>query len=269
MDIAVLLTCHNRREKTSGCLWSLRNQIGLAASVFKLNIFLVDDGCNDGTAEAALRIWPSANIIAGDGSLFWCGGMRKAWLAAAPTNPDYYLLVNDDTILFDDAVERLLALCPTPEEPIIAVGAIRDPKTGHWAYGGLQADTPFVDGAAPARLCRTMNANCALIPRVVYERIGMFYSVYRHAMGDMDYGLQAGRNGIAVYETSSFVGECRLNPEAGSWKDRSLPRMVRWQKLISTKALPPIEWMHYCKRNCGVWWPRYVISPYIRILLGL
>ena len=138
MDIAILLTCHNRREKTSGCLLSLRNQIGLAASVFQLNIFLVDDGCNDGTAEAALKIWPSANIIAGDGTLFWCGGMRKAWSAAAAIDPDYYLLVNDDTVLFPQAVTELLTICPTPETPVIAVGAIRDPETGHWVYGGNQ-----------------------------------------------------------------------------------------------------------------------------------
>ena len=268
MDIAILLTCHNRREKTSDCLWSLRNQIGLAASVFQLNIFLVDDGCNDGTAEAALKIWPSANIIAGDGTLFWCGGMRKAWSAAASIDPDYYLLVNDDTVLFPQAVTELLTICPTPETPVIAVGAIRDPATGHWVYGGNQSDYPFVQTVGQPRLCRTMNANCALVSRGVYERIGIFHHAYRHSMGDTDYGLEAGRRGVVIYESSSFVGECEANPETNSWRDTTLPRMTRWRKLASVKGLPPKDWLHFCKRNCGTLWWRYWLSPYFRVLLG-
>jgi len=267
-DIAALVTCHNRRDKTSACLRSLRDQIRLSTSAFRLNVFLVDDGCTDDTVNAALEIWPGANIIAGDGNLFWCGGMRKAWSAAAATDPDYYLLVNDDTVLFAQAVTELLAICPTPESPVIAVGAIRDPETGQWVYGGNQSDYPFVHGAQYPRPCRTMNANCTLVSRAVYERVGMFHHAYRHAMGDTDYGLEAGRHGIPTYESTSFVGECEPNPEAGSWRDKSLPRIIRFQKLVSAKGLPPKDWLYYCRRNCGALWLRYWLSPYIRVLLG-
>lgn len=266
--IAALLTCHNRRDKTSACLRSLRNQVELAAPDFRLNIFLVDDGCTDGTAAAALEIWPEANVIHGDGSLYWCGGMRKAWSAAEATDPDYYLLVNDDTVLFPQAVRELLAICPTPETPVIAVGAICAPETERWVYGGNQSDDPFVHGADKPRLCRTMNANCTLVPRVVYEKIGMFHHAYRHAMGDTDYGLEAGRHGIPIYESTSFVGECEPNPGAGLWRDRSLPRLTRLRRLASAKGLPPKDWLHYCQRNCGALWLRYWLSPYFRVLLG-
>jgi GT2 family glycosyltransferase len=268
LQIAPLLTCYNRLDKTSACLRSLRNQVGLASSDFRLNIFLVDDGCTDGTAAAALEIWPEAKIIHGDGNLYWCGGMRKAWAAAASTDPDYYLLLNDDTVLYPRAMYNLLAICPTPETPVIAVGAISDPETGQWVYGGNQSDYPFVHGAEQPRLCRTMNANCALVPRTVYETIGMFYHAYRHAMGDTDYGLEAGRHGIPSYESTSFVGECQPNPEVGSWRDKSLPRIARLQRLVSAKGLPPKDWLHYCQRNCSALWLRYWLSPYVRVILG-
>jgi GT2 family glycosyltransferase len=267
-DIAVILTCHNRCAKTSTCLRSLRHQEGLAASEFQLRIFLVDDGCTDDTVNAALEIWPEAEIIPGDGNLYWCGGMRKAWSAAAATDPDYYLLVNDDTVIFPQAVSELLAMCPTPETPVIAVGAIRDPETRQWVYGGNQSDYPFVHGADKPRLCRTMNANCTLVSRVVYDRIGMFHHAYRHAMGDTDYGLEAGRHGIPIYESTSFVGECEPNPEVGSWRDKSLPRAARLRRLASAKGLPPMDWLNYCQRNCGALWWRYWLSPYFRVLLG-
>jgi GT2 family glycosyltransferase len=268
LQIAALLTCHNRRDKTSACLHSLRRQTGVTDLTFQLNVFLVDDGCTDGTVNAALEIWPEAHIILGDGNLYWCGGMRKAWIAAATTDPDFYLLLNDDTFLYPDAVRELLAVCPTPETTVIAVGAIRDPKTGRWVYGGNQSDLDFVEGADGPRLCRTMNANCTLLPRAVYRKVGMFHHAYRHAMGDIDYGLEAGRKGVAIYESTSFIGECDPNPEAGSWRDRSLPRVKRWRKLVSVKGLPPKDWLHYCRRNCGNQWLRYWCSPYFKVLLG-
>lgn len=268
MDIAILLTCHNRREKTLACLRSLRNQTGLAPFGVMLHVFLVDDGSSDGTADAVSGLWPEARIISGDGNLFWCGGMRKAWSAAAAMDPDYYLLVNDDTVLFAQAVTELLAMCPTPETPVIAVGAIRDPETGQWVYGGNQSDYPFLHSAEQPRLCRTMNANCTLVPRAVFQTIGMFHRSYQHSMGDTDYGLKAGRHDIRILESASFVGECEPNPEAGSWRDRSLSRLTRWRKLASPKGLPPKDWLHFCRRNCGSQWLRYWLSPYIKVLLG-
>ena len=48
--ISVLLTCHNRKAKTLGCLTSL-----YAAELpvgYDMEVYLVDDGCTDGTADA-------------------------------------------------------------------------------------------------------------------------------------------------------------------------------------------------------------------------
>lgn len=266
--IAALLTCHNRRDKTMACLQSLRDQIDLSELGIKLQVFLVDDGCTDGTAAAALEIWPKATIITGDGKLFWCGGMRKAWQAASATDPDFYLLLNDDTVLFPDAIRSLLGICPTPETETIAVGAICDPESGDWTYGGLQSDEPFKNHADTPRLCRTMNANCAFVSRAVFHKIGMFFQGYRHAMGDMDYGLLATKKEIIVVETPSFVGACQRNIISGTWRDTSLSRLQRFKKLLSPKGLPPNDWFCYCRRNCGRQWLRYWLSPYFRIMMG-
>jgi GT2 family glycosyltransferase len=264
--IAALLTCHNRRDNTLACLHSLRAQS--FGSLGSIEVFLVDDGSSDGTAAAVRELWPEANIIAGNGKLFWCGGMRKAWSVAAESNPDFYLLLNDDTVLFTDSIKSLLAICPTPQTATIAVGAVCDPESGDWTYGGLQSGDPFKDHADTPRLCRTMNANCALVPRTAFQTIGMFFHGYRHAMGDMDYGLVATRSGIKVVETPLFVGTCGRNAIEGTWRDKSLPRFKRFKQLLSPKGLPPKDWLYYCKRNCGSTWFRYFISPYLRVLSG-
>ena len=52
-QIAVLITCFNRKEKTSNCLSSFY------ASTFRENfvfdLYLVDDGSTDGTSEAVRK----------------------------------------------------------------------------------------------------------------------------------------------------------------------------------------------------------------------
>lgn len=54
-EIAVLMTCHNRRALTVRCLESLAAQPGFTASA----LFLVDDGSSDGTGDAVGRGCPA------------------------------------------------------------------------------------------------------------------------------------------------------------------------------------------------------------------
>jgi GT2 family glycosyltransferase len=269
--IAAVLAIHNRKLMTIEALKCLSAQTIISESSKKHEIkpFIFDDGCTDGSAEAVRELWPDARVLPGDGSYFWCKGMNVAWAEAAKGDPDYYLLLNDDTMMMPDALERLLDIAPTPDSPIIAVGAIVDPVTRAKTYGG----TPLYElkkartDSEPVE-CSLFNANCVLIPREVYRVVGMFYHGYTHAMGDTDYGRSARRSGIKIYETSHPVGTCENNPVAGTWRDRSLKRIERFRKLNSIKGLPYGEWWAFCRRYYGLGAPRYFLSPTIRILLG-
>lgn len=53
MHIAVIITCHNRKEKTLHCLTNLfEAKKAYGHNEVRLAVFLTDDGCTDGTAEA-------------------------------------------------------------------------------------------------------------------------------------------------------------------------------------------------------------------------
>ena len=106
ISIAVLMTCHNRKLKTLATLESLFNQI--LTSEIALNAYLLDDGSTDGTATAVQQIYPKVKIFSGDGNLFWNGGMRVAFSEAMKDDPDYYLWLNDDTVLDREALSVLL-----------------------------------------------------------------------------------------------------------------------------------------------------------------
>ena len=73
--VAVLLTCFNRKELTLNCIEMLHKQ---QSDDYRLDYYLVNDGCTDGTEKAVAINFSEVNIIKGDGSLLWSGGMRLA-----------------------------------------------------------------------------------------------------------------------------------------------------------------------------------------------
>jgi GT2 family glycosyltransferase len=86
-SIAVLITCYNRKEKTMQCLRALFDQNGLG-NEFNIEVFLVDDGCKDGTVEVIIQDFPQVTIIQGNGNLYWNRGMYLSWKIAVKTK-DY------------------------------------------------------------------------------------------------------------------------------------------------------------------------------------
>jgi len=265
MTVSVLLTCFNRREQTLECLRLLAMQNPCGAT---MHYYLVDDGSTDGTAEAVASEFPKVHILQGDGSLYWCGGMRLAWRTAAASDPDFYLLLNDDTHLYPEALAELLSITKSPDQEIIAVAAICHPETGIGTYGGRLRKTGLVHTTGKPELCDTFNGNCVLISRAVYAKRGVLHDRYTHAMGDFDYGFQATKHGIQVIQSPNYLGTCADNTPTGTWRDRSLSRSQRWKILASPKYHPFFEWMEYNRRNSGIKWPWATITPWIRVLLN-
>ena len=137
--------------------------------------------------------------------------MRKAWREAATSNPDFYFLMNDDTLLNSNALQMLLEIAPSPEARIIAVAAIQDPINGEATYGGIRKDEGMVPASGKTEVCDTFNANAVLIPNAVFQELGMFDEIYTHGMGDFDYGYAATRRGFKVIQSPDFLGECERN----------------------------------------------------------
>ncbi len=271
--VAVLMTCHNRKEGTLKCLGHLFAQVVPELAVA---VYLVDDGSTDGTGDAIRKMYPEVTVITGDGTLFWCGGMRLAWQHALAMAPDCYLWLNDDTFLHPGSLQTLLRAKESElQQQCVVVGSCCDAGTGTHTYGG-QA----LLGRHPARvslirpdpvltkMCDTFNGNLILITKAAFQMLGIIRS-FSHATGDTDYGLHARRQRIPVLLAPGFLAECAANPVAQSWSNCELPRMQRFRMLIGRKGLPPGDWWRFLWTNAGiralVYWP----IPYLRVLVGL
>jgi GT2 family glycosyltransferase len=242
------------------------------------DVYLVDDGSKDGTADAVHQSFPSVQVIEGDGQLYWGGGMRLALEAAMARDYDFYLWLNDDTVLAAEALDVLVSshesVVAGEGSPAVVVGTSVDPLTRQPVYGGwlmrrTRARLRFdlIQPSLSEVPCDTMNGNVVLIDRATSQLVGNIDRAFPHSRGDFDYGLRASRLGVQIVVAPGAVACCPRNSPRGTWRDSSLPRRQRWRLVREKKGLPVHEWRVFTQRHGGRLWMVTWIGPYIRLLL--
>lgn len=254
--IAVLLTVFNRREQTLECLRRLDLQS--LPNDCRLKIFLTNDGCTDGTPEAVRSEFPHVNIIEGDGSLYWNRGMIAAWNAAAKFDPDFYLWLNDDTDLRSDAITLLIQTLQQVDssvDPIVIGSCCATADYNCTTYGARTRSFRLITPEQMSRnelKAETFNGNIVLIPRSVYQRLGTLDHMFRHSLGDFDYGLRATAVGIPILIAPGHLGTCDTHSTIARWADPKRPLSQRWKHFLSPTGANPIEFFRFKRRHQGL-----------------
>jgi GT2 family glycosyltransferase len=249
--IAVLITCHNRKESTQQCLTCLFSQKGLN-DLFDLEVFLVDDGCTDGTPELIRRDFPQVIIIKGTGQLYWNRGMYLAWETAySSKNFDYFLWLNDDTYLFNNALESLFREV-FPETMIC--GSTTSALIKKLTYGGFK-NNPHTSIAPNGNFqeAECCNGNCVLIPNSIYVQLGNLDPIFKHALSDFDYSYRAVKAGFKIRVAPEFVGTCEGHDSVPNWRNSSINVLKRLNHLYSgLSGVHPFEFFIFEKRHFGI-----------------
>jgi GT2 family glycosyltransferase len=274
INIAVLLTCFNRKELTLSCLEMLSKQ---DVNNLSIDIFLVDDGCTDGTGVAVKERFENVNVISGDGNLFWNGGMRLAWNTALKEGYDFYLWINDDSLIYPYAISKVLKasqqLVANGENPGAIIGTMVDPISKNPTYGGRLCNSRFnpisfggvIQPSVSAVECDFINGNFTLIPADSVKKIGILSNAFTHGMGDFDYGLRLKKAGFTCWVAPGVFGECEGNSEKGGCKDANLSATERVKKMQQLSQLPPVdEWKYFVRQHGGFIWPLLWFKAFIR-----
>lgn len=275
MKIAVLITCFNRKSKTLECLVNLFEQD--SQENLYITVFLTDDNSKDGTGNAVREKFPSVNISKGDGSLYWAGGMRNSWRMALNSGIDfdYFLLLNDDTLIFKDTLKRLidsnLSKKLTDKLSIITIGTTTDKRDGKFTYGGFKLFSPhklkhiLVNSVSEELECDFGCANIMLVPKEITASIGVLDEKYIHGIADFDYTLKAKKAGFKVWVAPGILGHC-VYDQVRNWKSMDSKLSERIEFLYSPKGLQYREYMYFLKEHFPQEVPPMFIKFWIKTL---
>lgn len=260
--LAVLITVYNRRIKTIECLTNLYAQ--KLQRYIGFDVFLVDDGCTDGTVQAVREQFPQVHVISADGSLYWNRGMHRAWdVAAKHKSYDYFLWLNDDTMLLPNSLDVMITLSTNYCDNAIVVGATKSSKEEKLTYGGrVGGRIPMCDGM-PHEV-EYFNGNIVLVPQTVFSSLGNLDYYYAHSKGDYDYGIRARKKGIKMYQCGDVLGICDEHEHIDQWCDPDVPFSKRWKFMHMPNGMPPHEIFHLEKQNSVLKAVFHFVTVYIR-----
>jgi GT2 family glycosyltransferase len=131
--VAIIVLNWNRKDDTLRCLASLERATYPAASVI-----VVDNASTDGSVEAIRAAFPAARNIENATNLGYAGGNNAGLQAALADGFPFVLVLNNDTVLHPEAVERLVACATSHPGAGIVAPAIcyLDHPERVWSAGG-------------------------------------------------------------------------------------------------------------------------------------
>ena len=227
--IAVILTVHNRLDKTVACLNAVFNQRE-KYSFFNVDVFLTDDGSTDDTSKILRNRFSAKplHILSGNGNLYWNGGMINSWKAAIEHGGyDGYLWLNNDTIVLPNLWNELEQADEYSRKQFgkggIYVGSTKDPLTGEFTYGGFEFTNQwtlkdrFLHPNGHFQLCQCAHGNVTYISHDVVEKMGILCEQYLHGGGDHDYTYLAYKAGFPLIVLKDYVGICENDHQQGGY----------------------------------------------------
>lgn len=270
-NIAVLMTVHNRKVKTLSSLDALyRSFYNLqnTSKAYSLSIFLTDDGSTDGTSEEIIKEFPDVHVLRSKGDLFWNRGMINSWKEAAKNDFDFYIWLNDDTMLNENSLNQIFSdyyECKKENESIL-VGTTQSEK-GNTTYGG-RINSGLLNPTGFPQKCVKINGNFVLVPQKIFKEIGFLDERFHHGLGDHDYGLRALKKGFSLYTTSSYVGICEAHDTLSYCFRPNTSLVKRLKHLYSPLGNNPYEYFYFAYRHYGAFVAfKHYLSIHLRVLV--
>lgn len=109
LDVSILIVSFNTRQITLACLRSVIENIGDLSA----EIIVIDNASKDGSAEAIAQGYPTVKVIALEENIGFAAANN---LAAKHANGRYLLLLNPDTVVLDQAIQKIVAFADAHPE---------------------------------------------------------------------------------------------------------------------------------------------------------
>lgn len=115
MKLSVIIVSFNTKDVLDNCIASLKT----SEVSFPYEIIVIDNNSHDGSVEMLEQKYPDVKLIKNlDNKLFAIANNQGAEIASG----EYLLLLNSDTIVYDDNINRLVYYMDNADNNIICVG---------------------------------------------------------------------------------------------------------------------------------------------------
>lgn len=195
-SLLVVVLHYRGVDDTLECLASLARQ-----TCPDMRVLLVDNGSTD---FAGVDPGPGVELLRTGENLGWSGGNNAGIRLALQRGVDLVCLLNNDTVLADDALARLVAtavrLGPCILHPAIdfyapGEGAQLDPSLGEPDF----LTARLLPGERTLYEVDSPNGACLLAHRALIEAVGLIDDRFFLLCEDADFGRRAVRAGFRMY----------------------------------------------------------------------
>jgi GT2 family glycosyltransferase len=220
MDLSILIVNWNSARYLRDCLASICREI----KGIEFEVLVVDNASYDGSAELVRTSFPQATFIQSDKNLGFTRGNNLLFGYARGRN---ILLLNPDTLIVDDAIQKMLGYLeslpqagaigcrlvdaegalqtsiqafPTILNQLLDVESLqrRFPNCSIWKLKPL-----YEESAVPVQVDSLAGA-CFMIKRHVFEQVGLMSEDYVMYGDDIDLSYKVWKAGFKVFYTNQW-----------------------------------------------------------------
>ncbi len=229
MLIYLVILHYGKADNTLSCLRSITK---LKKDNLQIKVILVD---NNSTSEESwlrkLNLPPSEVItIKNLQNLGFAGGINIGIKEALKNkNIDYILILNNDTILPKNFLQKILI---NPDD--ITAPVIKFKFKSYWVYdyGGkinwwtgrtkhLESSRLHLRGEQES-IVDYVSGCCMLIKREVFEKIGLFDERFFFYFEDVDFCVRAKKSGLGISVCEDAILYHKLGASIGRWSNRAI-----------------------------------------------
>jgi GT2 family glycosyltransferase len=279
--VAAVVPTYNRQTKLIRFLSLFTHQ-----TYPHLRIIIVDSNSTDGTPEIVKQKFPQVTLIQVSDREFWTGATNAGVRLALEENIDFILTINDDAIVDNDHVAKLINLAQ--KHQLLILGNRIDylePADRVWSLGTysqwgtdriLSIAYNDVDRASiPADIFTqeiievdALPGNGVLIHRSVFDRVGLYNARFcPHYHGDSELIMRAKASGISAWIAPQIVLANDFNETQKRIPFTGLAGLkYTFLHPKSHLFMPPIFYLiwRYCPRSQKITTLRALIQRYQR-----
>jgi hypothetical protein len=251
--LSVVLVNYNRFRDTLDCIASLR-----ASSLRDTHIIVVDNASVDGSVVQLRAAYPDLHLVANSENLGFAAGNNVGIRRALESGSSFVLLLNNDTVVDEHALESLVQTMEKNPEAGIAGGKIlyfNDRRTVWFGGGKFNRNSGFGkhlgmgkpdDGSYDSlRECDFITGCCLLARREVFEQVGLLDEDFFAYLEDVDFCVRTREKGFAVL----YQPRARIYHKVSSTTSWDSPLYIyfnlRNKLLFLRKRTNPVRWIPY------------------------